>query len=53
MINVKKRDGKIVEFDIQKIKDAIEKAFLALDKKYTPLIERKLKKYFNEFSKKE
>ena len=36
MINVKKRDGKIVEFDIQKIKDAIEKAFLALDKKYTP-----------------
>jgi len=36
MINVKKRDGKIVEFDIQKIKDAIEKAFMALDKKYTP-----------------
>ena len=36
MINVKKRDGQIVEFDIQKIKDAIEKAFLALDKKYTP-----------------
>ena len=27
--------------------------FKALDKKYTPLIERKLKKYFNKFSKKE
>ena len=27
--------------------------FKALDKKYTPLIERKLEKYFNEFSKKE
>ena len=26
--------------------------FKALDKKYTPLIERKLKKYFNKFSKK-
>ena len=36
MISVKKRDGKIVEFNIQKIKDAIEKAFIALDKKYTP-----------------
>ena len=27
--------------------------FKALDKKYTPLIKRKLEKYFNEFSKKE
>ena len=27
--------------------------FRALDKKYTPLIERKLEKYFNKFSKKE
>ena len=27
--------------------------FKALDKKYTPLIERKLEKYFKEFSKKE
>ena len=26
--------------------------FKALDKKYTPLIERKLEKYFNKFSKK-
>ena len=27
--------------------------FKALDKKYTPLIERKIEKYFNRFSKKE
>ena len=27
--------------------------FKALDKKYTPLIERKLKKYFNKFSEKD
>jgi len=27
--------------------------FRALDKKYTPLIERKLEKYFNKFSKKD
>ncbi len=27
--------------------------FKALDKKYTPLIERKLEKYFNKFSKKD
>ena len=27
--------------------------FKALDKKYTPLIERKLEKHFNKFSKKE
>ena len=26
--------------------------FKALDKKYTPLVERKLEKYFNKFSKK-
>ena len=27
--------------------------FKALDKKYTPLIEKKLEKYFNKFSKKD
>ena len=27
--------------------------FKALDKKYTPLLERKLEKYFNRFSKKD
>ena len=35
MLNVKKRDGKIVQFDLKKIQDAIEKAFLALEKPYT------------------
>ena len=35
MLYVKKRDGKIVEFDLQKIKDAIAKEFDALNKSYT------------------
>ena len=35
MLNVKKRDGQIVEFDIKKIESAMEKAFVALDKNYT------------------
>ena len=35
MLYVKKRDGKIVEFDLQKIKYAIAKAFDALNKSYT------------------
>jgi len=35
MLNVKKRDGKIVDFDLKKIEVAIEKAFVALDKNYT------------------
>ena len=34
MYNVIKRDGKIVEFDIHKIRDAIKKAFDACDKQY-------------------
>ena len=34
MFNVKKRDGSLVEFDIKKIKDAIEKAFVASKKEY-------------------
>ena len=34
MFNVKKRDGSLVEFDIKKIKDAIEKAFVATKKEY-------------------
>ena len=36
MLNVKKRDGKFVEFDLKKIESAIEKAFIALNKSYTP-----------------
>ncbi len=36
MYRVVKRDGKISEFNIQKIRDAIEKAFIALNKQYHP-----------------
>ena len=35
MLNVKKRDGNIVPFDITKIKVAIEKAFDAVQRAYT------------------
>ena len=35
MIKVKKRDGSIVEFDLAKIQNAIEKAFLAEHKAIT------------------
>lgn len=38
MFEVKKRDGKVVEFDIKKIEAAIEKAFMALAKTYTPSV---------------
>ena len=34
MLSVKKRDGSIVEFNIHKIEEAIEKAFIACDKPY-------------------
>ena len=34
MLNVKKRDGSIVPFDLSKIKNAIEKAFIAEKKSY-------------------
>ncbi len=34
MLNVKKRDGKIVEFDIHKIESALAKAFDAVNKNY-------------------
>ncbi len=34
MLSVKKRDGKIVEFDIHKIENAIAKAFEAVNKSY-------------------
>ena len=33
MLNVKKRDGNVVPFDLSKIKNAIEKAFIAEKKK--------------------
>ena len=35
MIKVKKRDGSIVEFDLKKIENAIERAFLAEHKSAT------------------
>lgn len=35
MLNVKKRDGEIVSFKLEKIKKAIEKAFIAEHKSYT------------------
>ena len=35
MLNVKKRDGNIVQFDLTKIKNAIEKAFIAEKKSYS------------------
>lgn len=35
MLNVKKRDGSIVPFDLSKIKNAIEKAFIAEKKSYS------------------
>ena len=34
MLSVKKRDGSIVEFNIHKIEEALEKAFIACDKPY-------------------
>ena len=34
MYNVVKRDGKIVDFDLHKIRDAITKAFEACNKQY-------------------
>ena len=38
MYQVVKRNGKVVPFDIEKISGAIEKAFAAMDKDYTPNI---------------
>lgn len=35
MLNVKKRDGNVVPFDLKKIENAIEKAFIAVNKVYT------------------
>ncbi len=35
MFKVKKRDGKIVDFNLKKIRDAVERAFVAVDRNYT------------------
>ena len=51
MFQLRKRDGKLEEFDIKKIESAIEKAFLASEKAYTheiiELIALKSTAYFN------
>ena len=38
MYKVVKRDGKVVDFNISKISDAITKAFVALNKQYHPSV---------------
>ena len=38
MYQVTKRDGKIVDFSISKISNAITKAFVAIDKQYHPSV---------------
>ena len=38
MYRVTKRDGKIVDFDISKINDAITQAFIACEKQYHPSV---------------
>ncbi|MBR1843157.1 MAG: ribonucleoside triphosphate reductase [Oscillospiraceae bacterium] len=38
MYQVIKRDGKVVDFNIDKISDAVEKAFVALNKEYHPTV---------------
>ena len=35
MFKVKKRDGTVVDFTLTKIRDAVEKAFVAVDRSYT------------------
>ena len=37
MYRVVKRDGKVVDFNIEKISSTITKAFIALEKQYHPL----------------
>ena len=53
MLNVKKRDGTIVPFDLNKITTAIEKAFIAEHKVYTQeLIERLALRVTSDFNSK-
>lgn len=53
MLSVRKRDGKVVEFDITKIENAIAKAFEAVGKSYTKeIIELLALKVTAEFSDK-
>ena len=38
MYRVLKRDGVVVDFDVTKISEAIQKAFVACDKQYHPTV---------------
>jgi len=53
MLNVKKRDGQIVPFELSKISAAIEKAFVAEHKHYTDeMVERIALRATNDFNSK-
>ena len=53
MYQVIKRDGKIVDFNIKKISDAITKAFEAINKEYNPdIIDLLALKVTSDYSKK-
>jgi len=52
-MQVKKRDGKIEDFDTQPIRKAIEKAFIAVNEKRTNLIEDVLSKVLSNFQQEE
>ncbi len=53
MLNIKKRDGSIVAFELIKIQNAIEKAFIAEHKNYTnEIIETLALRVTSDFSKK-
>ena len=52
MYKVKKRDGKIIDFDIAKISGAIKLAFDACEKQYTDnIIDFKRQKWYNGVKK--
>ncbi|MDO4809879.1 MAG: ribonucleoside triphosphate reductase [Eubacteriales bacterium] len=53
MINVIKRDGKVVDFDLSKISEAMKKAFKATDKEYnTDILELLALRVTSDFQKK-
>ena len=53
MLNVKKRDGSVVPFELSKISDAIQKAFVAEHKHFTDeMIERIALRATNDFNPK-
>ena len=53
MINVIKRDGKVVDFDLSKISEAMKKAFKATEKEYnTDILELLALRVTSDFQKK-